>query len=166
MSNKAPETIGDDMVVSVAYTLTVDGDNVESASADDPLEYLHGFEEIIPGLEKKLTGKKVGDKFSVTLAPEDAYGEYDEDDVEELEIDDFPDDEVLVPGMELLLEDEDGYIMEGTIKSVEGDVITVDMNPIYAGKSVTYDIEILGLRHATKEEIEHGHVHSDHDQDE
>src|SRR5690606_16527032 len=76
------EKITDGMVVSLAYVLTVDGVEVSRTDADDPLEYLHGAENIIPGLEAALTGKQVGDKINVTLAPEDAYGDYDQDEVE------------------------------------------------------------------------------------
>lgn len=166
MSNDTPAAIDDKTVVSIAYTMKVDGDEVESAPVDDPLVYLHGSESIVPGLEAELTGKKVGDKFNITLKPEDAYGEYNKDEIEEFDRDDFPDDEDLEPGTEIWLEDEDGFVMEATIKSVEGDVIMVDLNPIYAGKTIEYAVEVVSIRKAEAAEIEHGHVHEhEHDDD-
>lgn len=152
------DTIKDGVVVTVAYTLTVEGTEIESATADDPLEYLHGAENIVPGLEAELNGKKVGAKFTVTLQPEDAYGEYDEEDTETLDRDEIP--EQVEPGMELLLEDEDGNMFEALVKEVNDDVIVLDFNPPLAGKVVTYDVEVLGIREADAEELEHGHPHS------
>lgn len=159
MSDALP--IADGTVVSIAYTMKVDGQEVENAPVDDPLVYLHGAEEIVPGLEAALTGKKAGDKFNITLQPDDAYGDYDEDDIEEFDLDEFPDDEDLAPGLELWLEDEDGDLYEARVKSIEGDLVLVDMNPLYAGKTIEYDVEVVAVRKATATEIEHGHVHED-----
>ncbi|MFW5691781.1 MAG: FKBP-type peptidyl-prolyl cis-trans isomerase [Chloroflexota bacterium] len=152
------ETIRDGVVVSLAYTMIVDGDVVEETTADDPLDYLHGAENIVPGLEEALTGRKVGDKFSVTLAPEDAYGEYDEEDLEEVDREDLPDE--IEVGMELLLEDEYGNFFEATVKQIKKDSVVLDFNPDFAGKTVTYKVEILDMREADEEEKAHGHPHS------
>ncbi len=151
------EQIRDGLVVSLAYTLTVEGEVVEEASKNDPLDYLHGADDILPGLERELTGKKIGERIVVTLQPEDAYGDYDEDDYEAVERSDFPTD--IEPGIEIVLEDDDGYLFEATIKEITSDVVILDFNPALAGKVVTYEVEILGMREASQEELEHGHAH-------
>jgi FKBP-type peptidyl-prolyl cis-trans isomerase SlyD len=158
------DTIADGLVVSVAYKLTVDGELIEEAGADDPLDYLHGAENIVPGLEQALTGKKVGDKFTVTLQPADAYGDYDEDDTDTLDREEMPDD--IEVGMELLLEDEFGNFFEVTILEITDDEVVIDFNSPLAGKEVTYDIEVLAIREADEEEVEHGHPHGYVDDDE
>lgn len=160
MATTTANEIKNGVVVGIAYVLTVDGVEMDEASANEPLEYLHGAENIVPGLEKALTGKKIGDKFSVTLQPADAYGDYDEENVDTIDRDDFPDADSIEPGMELLLEDEDGYMMEALVKEVLDDAIVLDFNDPLAGKVVTYDVEVVTLRPADEEELAHGHAHS------
>lgn len=152
------DTIKDGLVVTLTYTLTVDGDVMETAPLEEPLDYLHGAENIVPGLEEALKGKKVGDKLTVTLKPEDAYGTYDEDDTEVVDRSDLP--ENVEVGMELLLEDEDGNMFEATIKEVNETDVVLDFNPPLAGKTVTYDVEIIAIRPADDDELAHGHPHS------
>lgn len=156
----AVDTIRDGVVVSMAYVLTVDGEEVSRAGADDPLEYLHGAENVVPGLEAALEGKHAGEKLHVTVPPEDAYGEYDEDDVDEFDLDEIPGAENLEPGMVVEVEDEDGYIYVGTVQEVSEDTVLVDFNPPLAGKTLTFDVEVLSLREANEDELEHGHPHS------
>ena len=159
--------ITDGQVVSLNYVLTVDGEVLAQTDADDPMEYLHGAEEILPGLEAALTGKQVGDKFSVTLQPEDAYGEYDDEDVEEIDRADIPNVEELEVGMVVEVEDEDGYAYMAQVREIGAKIVTLDFNPPLAGKTLTYDVEVVGLREATAEELEHGHSHgADWDEDE
>ena len=152
------EKITDGMVVSLAYVLTVDGVEVSRTDADDPLEYLHGAENIIPGLEAALTGKQVGDKINVTLSPEDAYGDYDQDEVEEVDRDDMP--EPLEEGMIVEVEDEDGFVYVATVTKLDADTVTMDFKQPLAGKTLTYDVELTALRPAAEEEMAHGHPHS------
>jgi FKBP-type peptidyl-prolyl cis-trans isomerase SlyD len=156
----AVDTIRDGVVVSMAYVLTVDGEEVSRAGADDPLEYLHGAENVVPGLEAALEGKQAGEKLHVTVPPEDAYGEYDEDDVDEFDLDEIPGAENLEPGMVVEVEDEDGYIYVGTVQEVNEDTVLVDFNPPLAGKTLMFDVEVLSLREANEDELEHGHPHS------
>jgi FKBP-type peptidyl-prolyl cis-trans isomerase SlyD len=158
------DRVADGVVVGLAYTLTVDDIVISEAGSDDPLEYLHGAHNIIPGLENALTGKQVGEKLSVTLPPEDAYGDYDEEDVEEIAREEMPDVEVLETGMLVEVEDEDGFSYMAVISEINDDVVVLDFNPPLAGKTLTYDVEVVSLRPATEDEIDHGHVHSgDHD---
>jgi FKBP-type peptidyl-prolyl cis-trans isomerase SlyD len=156
------EKIQDGVVVSLVYTLMVDGEEVDRAETDDPLEYLHGAENIVPGLEEALTGKKVGDKISVTLKPEDGYGEYDEEDIEVVDSEEIPDANMLRQGMVIEAEDEYGNFSLGTVREIADGKIVLDFNPPLAGKTLTYNVEVLGLREADQEELAHGHPHGLH----
>lgn len=151
------DKIQDGVVVTMVYSMSVDGEEIESAPADAPLYYLHGSDNIVPGLEDALEGKGVGAKLTVTLAPEDAYGEYDEEDVQEVDIADI---EMPVgglnPGDEIEIEDADGDIYMAVVKEVRPDVLLLDFNNPMAGKSITFNVEVLALRAATEEEIEFG----------
>lgn len=158
------DKITDGVVVSLSYVLTVDGQVVSQTEADEPLEYLHGAENIIPGLEAALVGKRVGDKVNVTLPPDDAYGEYDEDEIEEIDRDEMPEAEILEEGMLVEVEDEDGFVYVATVTSLTDDTVTLDFNPPLAGKTLTYDVEVLSIREANEDELAHGHPHSlDHE---
>jgi len=155
------ERITDGMVVSLAYRLTVEGEVVAQTDDGEPLEYLHGAQNIVPGLEAALDGKVVGDKISVTLTPDEAYGAYDEEDYEEVDRADIPDADQLEVGMVLEVEDEDGYSYMAFVKELTADTVVLDFNPPLAGKTLTYDVEVMSMRAATEEELAHGHVHGD-----
>jgi FKBP-type peptidyl-prolyl cis-trans isomerase SlyD len=151
--------ITDGVVVSLDYVLTVDGETLAKTEPGDPMEYLHGAEEILPGLETALDGKQVGDKFSVTLQPEDAYGDYDDEEREEIDRADIPNIDELEVGMEVEVEDEDGYAYRAMVLEIGPKIVVLDFNPPLAGKILTYDVEVVGIREATEEELEHGHAH-------
>lgn len=151
------DTIQKDKVVSLAYTLTVDGEVVEQWEAADPFEYLHGADNVVPGLEAALQGKQVGDKLTVSVPPAEGFGEYDADDYDEFSKEDIGDAEL---GMAVVLEDEDGYLFEGVITEIKGDTVKIDFNPPLAGKTLDYSIEVLSIRDADEDELAHGHVHS------
>ncbi|MBC8098685.1 MAG: peptidylprolyl isomerase [Armatimonadetes bacterium] len=150
------DVIRDGLVVSLAYTLTVDGEVAEAATAEEPFDYLHGAENIFPGWEAVLTGKKVGDKFQVTLPPSEAYGDYDPEDVENVPREDFPEGDLLEPGVAVMMEDEDGYVYEAIVREISGDVVALDFNPPLAGKTLNYLGEVLALREAEDEELAAG----------
>ncbi len=153
------QKITDGLVVSLNYVLTVDGEIIAQTETGEPMEYLHGAEEILPGLEEALDGKEVGVKFSVTLAPEDAYGEYDDEDVEEIDRADIPNVDELEVGMIVEVEDEDGYAYPAQVQEIGDKVVVLDFNPVLAGKTLTYDVEVVAIREATAEELDHGHAH-------
>lgn len=153
--------IADGKVVSLNYKLTVDGEEIARTEPGEPMDYLHGVGEILPGLEAALTGKKAGDTFNITLAPEDAYGDYDEEDVEEIDRSDIPNADELEVGMVVEVEDEDGYSYTAQVAEISDDVVVLDFNPPLAGKTLTYDVEVLAVRDATAEELEHGHIHDE-----
>ncbi len=150
------ENIQDGVVVSLAYSLTVDGQVIEEASAQAPLDYLHGEDNIVPGLEKALTGKKVGDTLDITLSPEDGYGEYDPEEVLEVPLSDIPDADTLEEGMILVLEDDEGYEMEAIVSEIKGKTVILDLNDELAGKTLDYHVEVVALREATPDELEQG----------
>jgi len=160
MSKMSVEKIEDGVVVSMTYLLTVDGQEAGRAGEDEPLEYLHGAENIVPGLETALEGKKVGDRVQVTVPPEQAYGDYDDEEMDEFSMEEIPGAENLELGMIVEVEDDDGYIYEGTVVEIEDDVILVDFNHPLAGKTLNFDVTIIGLREAEPEELDHGHPHS------
>lgn len=152
-------TLSENKVGAIAYDIHVDGELLETVSTDDAIEYLHGWDNIVPGLERALAGKQAGDSFDVTVEPEDAYGDYDEDLIEEIPAEDFEFDEAdveLAPGLEVEMMDEDGDILEGTVVGVEGDYVLVDLNPPLAGKTIRYAGKVLRVREATEEELEWG----------
>jgi FKBP-type peptidyl-prolyl cis-trans isomerase SlyD len=152
-------TLSENKVGAIAYEIHVDGKLLETVPEDDAIEYLHGRDNIVPGLEKALEGKAAGDVFDVTVAPEDAYGDYDEDLIEEIPMDEFDFDETdseLEIGMEVEMLDDDGEIVEGTIVGFQDDSVLVDMNPPLAGKTIRYAGRVLEVREATEEELEWG----------
>ena len=152
----AVEKVANGIVVAVAYTLTVEGNILDVVNPDQPLEYLHGAENIVPGLEKALTGKKVGDKLTVTLQPAEGFGEHDDDLVEAISREDFPDVDDLEVGMEVELETEDEEEIEAIIREITPDAVILDFNPPLSGEVLTYDVEVVGLRAATEDELELG----------
>jgi len=152
--------IDKDHVVTLHYTLTNDqGETLDTSSGGEPLAYLHGGMGIIPGLEKELTGKAVGDQFVVVIRPEDAYGEIREDLYDQVPREAFGDIDKIEVGMQFQAGDPSGNTRMVTIKAVEGEVVTVDANHPLAGQVLHFDVKIEDIRPATPEELEHGHPH-------
>ncbi len=150
--------IANNHVVSFHYTLTnAEGEKLDQ-SQGEPLVYLHGAGNIIPGLEKALLGKTVGEKFTVTVPAAEGYGEYNVDLVQEVPAKMFQGVENIQPGMQFQAQTEDG-IQIVTVKAVEGENVVVDANFPLAGQDLTFDVEIVEIREATQEELDHGHVH-------
>ena len=153
--------IADNKVVAFHYTLTNQAGNTLDSShqREEPLTYLHGYGNIIPGLEKALIGKQTGDKLDVTVAPEDGYGERNDGLIQQVPISAFEGSEGnLQPGMQFQAQTEAGPRVF-TITAVEGDDITVDGNHPLAGETLSFSVEITDVRDATDEEQQHGHVH-------
>jgi FKBP-type peptidyl-prolyl cis-trans isomerase SlyD len=151
--------VADNMAVSIHYTLTNDeGEVLDSSRDDEALVYLHGEGNIISGLEQALAGKSVGDKFNVRLEPEDAYGEFMEDMVQVISSSMFDGVDKLEVGMQFQADVSHGPGIV-TIVEIEGDEVTIDGNHPLAGQALTFDVEVLEIRPATEEELDHGHVH-------
>ena len=146
-------------VVAIRYTLKGDGGEVLDASVDgEPLVYLHGFGNIIPGLEAALEGKSAGDKVSVTVTPEQGYGLRDEGLVQSVARSAFPGVDELAPGMRFQAGGPQGTRVV-VITQVAKDLVTVDANHPLAGQTLHFEVELATVRDATREELEHGHVH-------
>jgi FKBP-type peptidyl-prolyl cis-trans isomerase SlyD len=151
------------LVVSLAYTLRLDdGEEIDSAGADDPLVYLHGAQNIIPGLEQALSGLKIGDARDVKVEAKDAYGDMDPDAFELVTYDSFPPDFKLEEGMGLRMVDRsNGRQMEAYVSELREDGALLDLNHPLAGETLHFNVEVVGLRKATSEEVAHGHAHSE-----
>jgi FKBP-type peptidyl-prolyl cis-trans isomerase SlyD len=146
-------------VVTLDYTLTNDGGEVlDTSKGQEPLAYIHGTEFMIPGLENALEGKAAGNSLSVTVEPKDGYGERDDDLVKTVERSMFGGVEKLEVGMQFQAETDDGIEMV-TVTAVEGDKVTVDGNHPLADVTLNFDVQVVDVRKASQEEIEHGHVH-------
>ncbi len=151
--------IAHEKVVSIHYTLTnSEGTVLDSSSGGDPLAYLHGFGNIIPGLENALEGKATGDKLSVTVEPEQGYGARDERLVQAVPRSAFKGVEELAPGMQFQAQGPQGNRLV-VVTQVADNEVTVDANHPLAGQTLHFDVEISEIRDATAEELEHGHVH-------
>jgi FKBP-type peptidyl-prolyl cis-trans isomerase SlyD len=154
-----PTIIADNVVVKIEYTLTVDGEVVDSSAEEGPLEYLHGHQNIVEGLEKALTGKKVGEAVTVVVPPEQGYGAYDDDATAFVDRLEMPAGVPLEEGVEIVMEDEDGDYMTAYIAWVGADEVELDFNHPLAGETLNFEVEVIGLRQPTEEELDHGHVH-------
>jgi FKBP-type peptidyl-prolyl cis-trans isomerase SlyD len=152
--------IGDNVVASIHYKLTDDsGEILDSSEGSDPLAYLHGAGNLIPGLEKELVGKTAGASLQVTVAPEEAYGTKQDELIEVVPRAAFQGVESIEPGMGFEAQGSDGQERRIVVTEVNGDDITVDGNHPLAGVELTFDVQVVEVRDATEEEIAHGHVH-------
>lgn|SRR5690606_26775009 len=158
-----PEIVQDDVVVELQYKLWSDGELVEESEEDDPLVYLHGYDNIIPGLERALHGLRVGDEKDITVTPDEAYGSRDPENVEEVSLTDLPLDFTPEEGMVLEVQDEDGNVYVAQVQQVTEETVTLDFNHPMAGKTLRFQVRITNLREPTEEELDHGHVHDGHE---
>ena len=157
--------IEQDIVASLVFEVkTTEGNFVDKAPIEDPLDYLHGYSDLISGLEAALDGKTIGDKFSITLAAEDAYGEYNDNLVQRVPANIFESDEKVEVGMQFMADTDQGQIPI-EVTEVDGDEVVVDGNHMLAGQALVFDVEVVALRKGTAEEIEHGHVHASDDEE-
>ena len=151
--------IADKKVASFHYTLSNEqGEQIESSRERQPMSYLHGARNIIPGLEKALTGKAAGEQFQVTIPPEEAYGERRADQVQRVPAKHFRDARQLKPGRLVSIQTRRGPV-QATVVKVGRFNIDVDTNHPLAGQTLTFDVEVVEVRDASAEEIAHGHVH-------
>lgn len=154
--------IAKNRVVTLAYTLKDNDDNIIDQSEDGSFCYLHGASNIIPGLEDALTGKMAGDELSVSIPPEEAYGVRDAAREQEVPRSAFPPEQEIEVGMQFHAEGPEGQAIMVTISKVEDDTITVDGNHPLASVHLNFDVKVMDIRDASPEELEHGHVHGPH----
>jgi len=156
-------TIQKDKVVTMHYHLTNsdDGQVLDSSQGNEPLTYLHGTGSIIPGLERQLNGLDVGATKTVQVAAAEAYGEYDEEMVQTLPREEFAGIDTLEVGMQLHAQDQDGNAFNVHITQINGNEVVIDGNHPLAGMPLTFEIEVVAIRDATAEELQHGHAHGE-----
>jgi FKBP-type peptidyl-prolyl cis-trans isomerase SlyD len=149
-------------VVSIHYTLTDDkGTVLDSSRGAEPLQYLEGAGNIIPGLEKEVSGMNLGEKKNVKVAAKDAYGEKREDMILEVPRSQFPADMTLKVG-DRFRGGADANSPIFTVLAVEGDKVKLDGNHPLAGQNLNFEVEVTETRSATEEEMSHGHAHGPH----
>lgn len=153
--------VSENSVVTMHYTLTdPEGDIIDSSKDGEPLAYLHGHGNIIPGLEKQLEGKEAGESVVAEVPASEGYGERNPALVVEAQRSQFPEDVELKPGMRFQAETPNGPRI-AQITAIDGDKVTVDTNHPLAGVDLKFDVDVVNVREASQDEIEHGHVHQE-----
>lgn len=151
-------SITDNKVVQFHYTLREGDKLIETSAGSDPVAYLHGHNNIIPGLQKAMLGKNTGDQFDVTVPSSDAYGERKEGHEQQIPVKHLQGAKRWQPGMTAVVKTDQGMrqvtIIKAGLKHAK-----VDLNHPLAGKELTFSVEVLSVRDATEEEIAHGHAH-------
>lgn len=153
------QTIADGHVVTFHYTLTVNGEVIDSSDGGQPLAYLHGAQNIVPGLERQLTGRKVGDAFAAMVPPGEGYGEKSAATAQRVPKSAFPPDAKLSVGASFMAQGSEGHPMRIYIVGIEGDEVLIDSGHPLAGKDLMFDIKVVSIRAASEEEVAHGHPH-------
>ncbi|MDB4837324.1 peptidylprolyl isomerase [Marinomonas sp.] len=151
-------SIADNHVVQFHYTLRQGEELLETSAGGDPVAYLHGHGNIIPGLEKAMEGKNSGDEFDADIACADAYGEREEDKTQQMPIKHLQGAKRWKPGMVASVQTDKG-MRQVTLVKVGLKHATVDLNHPLAGKDLIFNIQIVDVREATADEVSHGHAH-------
>lgn len=151
--------VSKDKVAVLDYVLKDDAGTVVDQSQGGEFAYLHGANNIIKGLEDALEGKTAGESLSVTIPPAEAYGERDENQIQEVGRSMFPPEVEIQVGMQFQAQSPDGQMMVVTVSGVEGETVTVDGNHPMAGQTLHFDVTVVDVRDASAEELDHGHVH-------
>jgi FKBP-type peptidyl-prolyl cis-trans isomerase SlyD len=152
--------IKQNQVVTINFTLKDEtGEIIDSTQGNNPFSFISGNNQILPKLEESISIMLIGSKTNVKLNPVDAYGEYKEEAVQTVDRSEFPQDVELEEGMSFMAHTPEGKQVPLTIAGVEGDKVTVDFNHPLAGRALEFDVELLNIRDATLEELQHGHVH-------
>lgn len=146
--------VGPDTCVTLSYVLFDErGEPVDRASPEEPLKYVHGYAQIVPGLESALEGMRAGERRSIVVAPEEAFGERDESGIFDVDKEDFPDRNEIVPGDEFLAQSPEGEPITMRIVEVREDSFVVDTNHPLAGQKVRFEVEVSEVREASEAEI-------------
>ena len=153
-------TITQNSAVSFHYTLTDDqGQQIDSSAGQEPLAYLHGAGNIIPGLEKALEGKSAGDQLQVEVSAEEGYGPVQQELIQDVPREAFQGVETIEVGMQFEAQTGQGGAVPVTVTALTDETVTVDGNHPLAGKALNFDVTIADVREASAEELEHGHIH-------
>ena len=151
--------IANEKVVTIDYTLKDDEGNIIDQSQGGQFAYLHGAQNIIPGLENALTGKQSGDEVNVSISPEEGYGPRDESLQQVVSKEMFASPDEIEVGRQFHAQSPSGDVLTITVTGVDGDQITIDGNHPLAGVNLNFDVKVVDVRDATPEELSHGHVH-------
>jgi len=149
------------LVVSMDYELTVDNAVIDSSEEGDPIIFLQGVGNIVPGLEKAIQGMKVGESKEIEVKAAEAYGVFDPENFVEVPKNEFPEDIPLEVGTEIGVNDDDGEVLTAYIEEVDLEKITLNFNHPLAGKDLKLKVKITDIREASADELEHGHIHYD-----
>jgi FKBP-type peptidyl-prolyl cis-trans isomerase SlyD len=151
--------IANDTAVFIHYTLKNDaGEVLDSSQGDEPLAYIHGHGNIVPGLERALSGKNPGDRFDIKVSPTDGYGERSDARVQDVPRSAFDSDTEIKPGMRFQAQGPSGSMIV-TVTNVSPERVTVDANHPLAGENLNFAIEVVSVRECTQQELSHGHIH-------
>ena len=152
-------TVKNHHVITLNYELKDEkGQVIDSSNHDGPIVYLHGAQDILPGIESAVEGQEVGGKASCSIPPEEAYGVYDPQKVQKVPRSAFVGIDELKVGMHVQEQTAQGPLLI-TVKEIEGDEVTIDANHPMAGQTLNFELEVAGIREASAEEVSHGHVH-------
>ena len=159
-----------DSVVSVNYTGTFpeSGEIFDSSEGRDPLTFLVGHKQMIPGFEQEMLGATAGETRKFTLTPDEAYGHRDEAATQDAQRSDFSYvdmdvEQALEHGIPFHAMNEKGQEVQFRIVAIEGDIVKIDFNHPMAGKTLHFSVNVVAIREATSEELEHGHAHGPDD---
>lgn len=152
--------IGQNKVVTMNFILKDENENIIQATNNtEPFQFLSGNQQILPKLEEEINNMIIGSKKNVKIPATEAYGEYSEKAIQQVNKNNFPEDISLEVGMEFIANSPKGEQMPFVIKEIKNEVVTIDYNHPLAGKDLEFDVELLDVREATAEEMQHGHVH-------
>ena len=153
------DSVQNGVVVSMEYTLHVDGELLDTSEGQGPLQFLAGYGNIIAGLENEMMGMKIGDGKDVVVQPENGYGEFDEEAFMDVPRGQFPKDMPVEVDTELTVRDDEGNARYARVESIEGETVRLNFNHPLAGAELHFNVKVVALRDPTEEELEHGHVH-------
>jgi len=144
--------VGKNMKVSMDYKLFVDG-NLVDQSQSEPFTFIFGYSQVIPGLEKNMEGMEVNEKKTITVEPEEAYGEKRDDLVQTIPLAQFPENAVVEPGQVFEVKDANGNPLQFVVSAIEDGEVTCDFNHPLAGKTLTFEVEVKNIEPASEQEI-------------
>ncbi len=153
-----PSQVADNLVIGMSYSLSVGGEPIDATEEGETLQFIQGYGSIIPGLEKAILGMRLGETRSICVPAEEAYGDYDPQQITYLPLSEFPEELDLQPGLELEMKDQEDDSVYARILSVGKSRVKMDFNHPLAGKQLDFEITIQELRHATPKELEQGFV--------
>ena len=155
------KVVKNNLIVTIDYTLTVEGEVIDTSAEDEPLEFLQGRGNIISGLESEMLGMKIGESKEVIVVPADGYGEIDEEAFMEIPSNQFPENIPVEVGIELQAQNEKGDPAYARIERIENNIVLLNFNHPLAGKELHFAIKVAALREPSEEELAHGHVHGE-----